>query len=307
MDKESSNTRETQVESAILYKCIIEDAYDNVDGWMCKKPKDVYEIKKSKSAKSPVDRYSEVYNMNHKQRGIAIIFNHIHFKNMAERNGAQKDSSNLASTLMQLGFDVRVYLDPPLRTISTVLQSTSAEDHTDSDCLVVAAMSHGESGFLFSLDSMYSVDVLWTPFTAERCPTLAGKPKLFFIQACRGTNTDSGVEMHETDSTSSYTLPNFADILIAYSTYDGYYSWRNPDTGSWFIEALCQELNENGKTHDLLRIMTSVIRRVAIEYQSYVPHSEKFHQKKQIPSIVSMLTRLVYFSKKEPIGRMVVD
>ncbi|CAK9831339.1 unnamed protein product [Anthophora retusa] len=188
-------------------------------------------------------------------------------------------------------------------TVSTELINpfikASAEDHKDRDCLVVAAMSHGESGFLFSTDSMYSVDVLWTPFTADRCPTLAGKPKLFFIQACRGTSTDSGIQMHETDATPTYTLPSFADILIAYSTYDGYYSWRNPEHGSWFIDALCQELNEHGKTHDLLRIMTSVIRRVAIEYQSYVPHSEKFHQKKQIPSIVSMLTRLVYFSKKE--------
>lgn len=44
--------------------------------------------------------------------------------------------------------------------------------------------------------------------------------------------------------------------------------------------------------------MTFVNRRVAIEYQSYVPENEKFHGKKQIPSIVSMLTRLVYFPDK---------
>lgn len=44
--------------------------------------------------------------------------------------------------------------------------------------------------------------------------------------------------------------------------------------------------------------MTFVNRRVAIEYQSYVPENEKFHAKKQIPSIVSMLTRLVYFPDK---------
>jgi len=44
--------------------------------------------------------------------------------------------------------------------------------------------------------------------------------------------------------------------------------------------------------------MTFVNRRVAIEYQSYVPQNEKFHAKKQIPSIVSMLTRLVYFHDK---------
>lgn len=78
----------------------------------------------------------------------------------------------------------------------------------------------------------------------------------------------------------------------------GFFSWRNPDVGSWFIQALCEELDLHGRKRDLLSLMTSVNRRVAIEYQSYVPQNEKFHGKKQIPSIVSMLTRLVYFPDK---------
>lgn len=78
----------------------------------------------------------------------------------------------------------------------------------------------------------------------------------------------------------------------------GFYSWRNPDSGSWFIQALCEELDLHGRSRDLLTLMTFVNRRVAIEYQSYVPENEKFHAKKQIPSIVSMLTRLVYFPDK---------
>ncbi|XP_029165327.1 caspase-like [Nylanderia fulva] len=77
-----------------------------------------------------------------------------------------------------------------------------------------------------------------------------------------------------------------------------FYSWRNPDVGSWFIQALCEELDLHGRRRDLLSLMTFVNRRVAIEYQSYVPQNEKFHGKKQIPSIVSMLTRLVYFRDK---------
>jgi len=78
----------------------------------------------------------------------------------------------------------------------------------------------------------------------------------------------------------------------------GFFSWRNPDTGSWFIQALCKELDLHGRSHNLLSLMTFVNRRVALEYQSYVPQNEKFHAKKQIPSIVSMLTRLVYFRDK---------
>ncbi|XP_032672505.1 caspase-1-like isoform X2 [Odontomachus brunneus] len=236
--------------------------------------------------------------MNHKRRGVALVLNHIHFENMNTRKGSEKDAENLRTSLSNLGFEIRIYTDPTIKTISTVLHTTAAEDHTDADCLIVVAMSHGESGLLHSTDSLYPVDMLWTPFTGDRCSSLAGKPKLFFIQACRGTQLDKGVKIiHETDSkkTTYYSIPAYADIMVAYSTYDGFYSWRNPDSGSWFIQALCEELDLHGRSRDLLSLMTFVNRRVAIEYQSYVPENIKFHTKKQIPSVVSMLTRLVYF------------
>ncbi|KAL0105884.1 hypothetical protein PUN28_015954 [Cardiocondyla obscurior] len=238
--------------------------------------------------------------MTHKSRGVALILNHVHFDNMATRKGSVKDALDLKTSLDKLEFDVRVYTDPAVKTISTVLQSTAAEDHTDADCLIVVAMSHGESGLLHSTDSLYPVDMLWTPFTGDRCSSLAGKPKLFFIQACRGARLDKGVKIiHETDSKGpTYSIPTYADIMVAYATYDGFYSWRNPDSGSWFIQALCEELELHGRSRDLLSLMTFVNRRVAIEYQSYVPENERFHGKKQIPSIVSMLTRLVYFPYK---------
>jgi caspase-like apoptosis-related cysteine protease len=59
------------------------------------------------------------------------------------------------------------------------------EDHSDADCLAIIVMTHGkENGLLVPRDSSvcYNVDMLWKPFTADKCPTLAGKPKLFFIQ-----------------------------------------------------------------------------------------------------------------------------
>ncbi|XP_011691303.1 PREDICTED: caspase-1-like isoform X2 [Wasmannia auropunctata] len=265
------------------------------DGWPFRKAKDMVDAQKA--AKINFDVFAEEYNMRHKRRGVALILNHVHFEEMATRKGSEKDTLNLKTSLNKLGFDVRVFTDPTVKTITTVLQSTAAEDHTDADCLIVVAMSHGESGLLHSTDSMYPVDTLWSPFTGDRCTSLLGKPKLFFIQACRGTRLDKGVKFfHETDSKSStYSIPAYADIMVAYSTYDGFYSWRNPDSGSWFIQALCVELELHGRSRDLLSLMTFVNRRVAIEYQSYVPQNEKFHGKKQIPSIVSMLTRLVYF------------
>ena len=52
----------------------------------------------------------------------------------------------------------------------------------DADCVLVAVLSHGEMGILYASDQPYKPDRLWGHFNAEKCPTLAGKPKLFFVQ-----------------------------------------------------------------------------------------------------------------------------
>lgn len=46
-----------------------------------------------------------------------------------------------------------------------------------------------------------------------------------FPQACRGSQLDKGVKIiHETDSKrTTYSIPAYADIMVAYSTYDGTY------------------------------------------------------------------------------------
>ena len=104
-------------------------------------------------------------------------------------------------------------------------------DHKDNDCLLIAILSHGELGFLHSKDTHYKLEAITSYFSADRCPSLAGKPKLFFIQACQGDNLDGGAVMRreatETDSNGyqsmSYTIPVHADFLIAYSTIPGNY------------------------------------------------------------------------------------
>lgn len=144
------------------------------------------------------------------------------------------------------------------------------EDHSKRDCLVVVVLSHGEQNKIFCSDSDYRPEDLWNPFTADQCPTLAGKPKLFFIQACRGDQFDSGTKLartqtdsHKVSDKSPYVIPNRADFLIVFSTAPGYYSWRNTQDGSWFIQTLTTVLSEFKDQKDLLSMMTVVTRRVS--------------------------------------------
>lgn len=255
---------------------------------------------------APTERYASHYNMNHPKRGLALIFNHEFFtiSHLKPRSGTNVDCENLIKTLKSLDFEVNDFHNSPHREIVKNLERVSDMDHSDHDCLVVAVLSHGELGLIYAHDTAYKADSLWHYFTADRCPTLAGKPKLFFIQACQGDKLDPGITLKERTETdgqpaATFRIPSQADILIAYSTIPGYYSWRNTSRGSWFMQALCLELCENGTRYDLLTLLTFVCQRVALDFESNTPDNVTMHQQKQIPCITSMLTRLVKFTSQK--------
>lgn len=93
----------------------------------------------------------------------------------------------------------------------------------------------------------------------------------------------------------SYKLPSMSDILVMYSTFPGHFSFRSTVQGSWFVQSLCEELKERSHTDDILKILTFVNRRVAINYESYVPKNKNLHEKKQVGVVFSTLTRLLKF------------
>lgn len=76
------------------------------------------------AVKVDFDPFAEEYNMSHKRRGVALILNHVHFEEMATRKGSVKDALDLKASLDSLGFDVRIYTDPAIKTITTTLQSS---------------------------------------------------------------------------------------------------------------------------------------------------------------------------------------
>lgn len=252
----------------------------------------------------PTEKDASHYNMQHRRRGKAYIFNHMNFdpaQQLRPRNGTDADRDNLRVCLRQLDFEVEVFNDLPVKEIDRVLESAALEDHSDADCLLVAVMSHGELGILYGRDHSYKPDRLWSHFSADKCRTLAGKPKMFFIQACQGDQLDHGVKMVRTEhdaASTSYRIPNHADFLIVYSTIPGFYSWRNTTAGSWFVQALVHVLQREGNTTDLLSILTRVSRKVAFDFQSNVPGDHVMHEKKQIPCVTSMLTRDIVFTRK---------
>ncbi|XP_035795887.1 caspase-like isoform X2 [Anopheles albimanus] len=246
-----------------------------------------------------IERYAAYYPMNHKRRGMALIFSHYNFAvphmNFPPREGNRVDCDQLTEMLQKFGFDVHIYCDYKLAEIKDVTSKVAQMDHSDNDCLLVAVLTHGEKGdYLFAYDCVYEFSAIWSQFTADQCRTLAGRPKIFLIQACRGDELQSGVKVQR-DGIARYSIPTHADFLFAYATIPGYMAFRNTTHGSWFINELCKEMRENGHKYDFLTLLTFVSQKVAFEHES-VSNDARFNMRKQMPCIVSMLTRVLLFN-----------
>ncbi|KAK2719020.1 hypothetical protein QYM36_006143 [Artemia franciscana] len=127
--------------------------------------------------------------MNNRERGRAIIFNNRVFSSALDlpiRHGTDNDRDTLVTQLSKLGFSVSSYNDPTLKKIKTELKKVSEEDHSNRDTLMIVVLSHGGPETLCAQDMTYSPELLWSNFYDHNCPTLAKKPRLFFIQACQG-------------------------------------------------------------------------------------------------------------------------
>ena len=183
-------------------------------------------------------------------------------------------------------------------------------------------MSHGDKdengcGIIHTFDGTMKVDLLWKDFAGDRCPSLIGKPKLFFIQACRGSLTDFGAEIIDDDrrfnrieeesscrsqsATVPQKIPTMADILVMFSCADGYISIRNTLYGSWFIQALCLKLEQYvnaSEDKELMTILTGVNRHVAYCMEAnFFNDDPETPTHKNMPVIMSMLTKSFVFDR----------
>lgn len=257
----------------------------------------------------PLEEAKYIYKMNYKSRGMALIINNLHFDpntGMSDRVGTDQDASALCHTFKALEFEVKLFKDLSKRNMMKLMLEASQVNHGDNDCFACVILSHGEEGEIYGRDGKISIDDLVAPFKGDQCKSLAGKPKLFFFQACRGSMLDSGIEVTDSEpevdgdevDSVAHRIPTEADFLMCYSVVTGYFSWRNSARGSWFIQSLCQALDHYGSSLEIMRVMTRVNHKVSYDFESNAA-KEYMTRKKQVPCIVSMLTKELYFKPKK--------
>ncbi|KAL4823360.1 hypothetical protein H8958_000747, partial [Nasalis larvatus] len=228
-------------------------------------------IHRSKSVDSGVS-LDNSYKMDYPEMGLCIIINNKNFHKstgMASRSGTDVDAANLRETFINFKYEVRNKNDLTREEIVELMRNVSKEDHSKRSSFVCVLLSHGEEGIIFGTNGPLDLKKITSFFRGDCCRSLTGKPKLFIIQACRGTELDCGIE---TDGVE-------ADFLYAYSTAPGYYSWRNSKDASWFIQSLCAMLKQYADKLEFMHILTPVNRKVATEFESFSLDAT-FHAKK---------------------------
>ena len=262
----------------------------------------------------PCQKEDEAYNMHHRRRGMAIIFNHKNFDprhELNQRNGTDIDAKRLCSALKQLDFDIHIYEDATHSEITKTLMNISImPNHKDSDCILVVVLTRGKDGLLYASDHPYRPEVIWEQFTGDQCPLLAGKPKVFFIQASESEDEEEKVRGSlRTSETDAFPvcnkIPSYADFLIVYYKSQEPYPTENADRGSWFIRTLCHILSNNFEQGcDLLSCMTRMNLNMMNEKAENdvtdgLPIGFNVDQRlQQVPCIISTLTRDIIYAPK---------
>uniref|UniRef100_A0AAZ3QGV8 Caspase 9 n=1 Tax=Oncorhynchus tshawytscha TaxID=74940 RepID=A0AAZ3QGV8_ONCTS len=268
------------------------------------------------------------YKMDASPCGHCLIINNVDFEPQSElnnRTGSNIDCDKLERRFQSLNFIVLVKRNLKQKQIRQELSALSKKDHSQCDCCVVIMLSHGTEvshnrfpGAVHGVDGPnVPVQLITNYLNGQNCPSLQGKPKLFFIQACGGGERDTGFEVtpdedrpciggtddqtdampmsSSSDSLSTpsdepdarATLPTPSDILVSYSTFPGYVSWRDTQAGSWYVETLDNVLEDNAADNDLVTMLMMVNHEVS-------QNSAKGLYK-QMPGSFNFLRKLLYF------------
>ncbi|XP_038574566.1 caspase-8-like [Micropterus salmoides] len=230
------------------------------------------------------------YPLNSEPTGLCVIINNENFTQSTTRSGTDKDTQSLAEVFSWLGFRVLMckdltkdQMDRALKCFASVsslsqLQEFSVKEwnsigFTDlqaapkhGDAFICCILSHGEKGAVLGCDGQaLSIKQITQTFKASDQSTLTGKPKVFLIQACQGSQRQARVLFEDLQADGySLSIPEEADVLVAIATVEDCVSFRHIKHGSWFIQSVCQHLKEGcPRGEDITTILHRVNNEVA--------------------------------------------
>ncbi|KAL5505475.1 hypothetical protein EMCRGX_G006911 [Ephydatia muelleri] len=259
-------------------------------------------------------RPHKAYKMDKDIHGIALIISNTEFEEetqLNDRDGGDKDEQALQELFEMLHYKAvhlknlkAAQIERALKIVTGDVSFAGLTNHADikklenlkaNDCLVspendsfvLCVMSHGQEGEVvlgtdgekFQLHKIYQI--------VGDCKMLSNKPKMVFIQACRG----GGVPQADGDR-----VEKPADFFTSFPTFKDHAAFRDGDSsGSWYVKDLCSVLKESYITTDLESMVKEVHNKLRDRW------STEGDGKKvcQVPEKRDTLRFNVYFQLKE--------
>ena len=207
--------------------------------------------------------------MGKRPHGIALIISNTEFEDpLLYRNGGKEDENQIQKLFTTLHYKVvplnNLRVSQITRALKIVTQHpdgklTTTQDReklavlSNKDCLVSAMhdsfvlclMTHGVEGAVLGTDEE-QCKIQEIHDIIGSCKILSNKPKMVFIQACRGNK----VLQHD-------AATNAENLLLSFATPHGYVSYRD-DYGSWYMQEICRIFNKGYKTKDVESMIAEV-------------------------------------------------
>ena len=142
----------------------------------------------------------EFYPLDKNPHGVCLIINNHRFyhdtdpaKAHPDAGGAEIDQYNLTQTFRYLRYKVEVHENLTDDQMTDTLIRMSQRDHSNHDSFICCILTHGLYDILYGANSE-PVSIHYLTGLMKLSATLLKKPKLFFIQCCRGEVEERGAE-----------------------------------------------------------------------------------------------------------------
>uniref|UniRef100_UPI00398F4D5D caspase-14-like n=1 Tax=Pristiophorus japonicus TaxID=55135 RepID=UPI00398F4D5D len=219
------------------------------------------------------------------------------------RAGAENELLNLRKFSRDFNFSITECVDPTNKEIIPALEEFRDEMSAKVSCSFVFIMAHGELGKIFGINDRRGVKLekIISLFDNANCRALQRKPKVFVIQACRGEESDPGVEYfvdsHQANCQTSEPkkLPTLSDTFIVYPAQPGYVAYRKGVRGSLMVTHMMKVLKHFGTTLHLSDLFVKVNQKMTREELTDMNGEDV----KTVLVMESTLTKSVYFTGRD--------
>ncbi|CAF1008221.1 unnamed protein product [Brachionus calyciflorus] len=208
-----------------------------------------------------------MYEIKYEKPGKVVIFSNGIFTNEQTNEilTTKPDIKIIEKVFQNLNFKIETHTDKTSTEVKSIIGELSKNNFKDDSCFICFITGHGTIDSLLASDkNEIKVEEFIDPFKTN--VSLHNKPKLFFIDACRGNQTIETSDFSEkkkeqeeelVDKLKKLTLKlnvkEETDLLIGFSSTPGFVS-KLDKNGSFYIQTLCKNIERSMNHKDKLDI-----------------------------------------------------